>query len=88
MLLGKKVGTKVGVLLLAIALSCQPLSALGAGTVLTHGDMVSHPTPPYPGQALINHESSKDSGLRFKGRVDSRLTAILRAVHRSPKQTK
>jgi hypothetical protein len=58
MLQRKKVSATLTVMLLAIALNGQPLSALGAPKVLTDQDMLSHPFPPYPGQALLNHESA------------------------------
>jgi Gram-negative bacterial TonB protein C-terminal len=58
MLHRKKVSAGFGAILLAVALSWQPASSFGAGKVLTHDDMISHPTPPYPAQALINHEAA------------------------------
>jgi hypothetical protein len=58
MLQGKKVSASLTMMLLAIALSGQPQSALGAPKVLTDQDMISYPFPHYPGQALLHHETA------------------------------
>ena len=46
-------------ILLAIVLSTQPNRMVAAGPEVKWEDITSHPVPPYPAQALLNHETAK-----------------------------
>jgi hypothetical protein len=45
-------------ILLAIALSTHPDRMVAADRGIEKGDITSHPFPPYPAQALLNHETA------------------------------